>query len=58
MLIKGENNITFPISTKDLRKERKKQKPKRVSCEMYVPDLQKIQITFQENISTQQTLQT
>ena len=23
MLIKGENNITFPVSTEDLRKEKK-----------------------------------
>ena len=52
MLIKGENNITFPISTEDLRKEKtnkqtNKQTNKLVSCEMYVPYLQKIQITFQ-----------
>ena len=58
MLIKGENNITFPISTENLRKEKKKKTQTLVSCEMYVPYLQKIQITFQYNISTQQTPQT
>ena len=26
MLIKGENNITFPVSTEDLRKEKKSKK--------------------------------
>ena len=46
MLIKGENNITFPISTEDLRNEKKSKNQKCVSCEMYVPNLQKIQITF------------
>ena len=58
MLIKGENNITFPISTENLRKEKKKKNQTLASCEMYVPYLQKIQITFQYNISTQQTPQT
>ena len=32
MLIKGENNITFPISTEDLRKEKNNKKQKQKTC--------------------------